>query len=87
MSPNILLFLGVVAHFIQQNKSTLSKALFGLYIIRSHSEAEQFNVLSSILTEYEYIDNLGIIIGDNATINNTLYCIISSWFEEKGKPE
>jgi hypothetical protein len=86
-STNNLLFLGIVAHFVRQNDKQLSKALLGLRTIGGHSGEEQFNILRTVLEEYDIIDNLGVIIGDNATTNDTLCRTISVWFEENGKPE
>ena len=86
-SPNTLLFLGIVAHFVQHDQACISKALLGLRTIGSHSGEEQFDTLRTVLSEYDCLENLGTIIGDNATTNDTLCRAISSWFEENDKPE
>lgn len=86
-SPNTLLFLGVVAHFVRQDEAVVSKALLGLRTVGSHSGEEQFYVLQQVLEEYEITDNLGVIIGDNATTNDTLCRTIGAWFQENNRPE
>jgi hypothetical protein len=86
-SPNTLLFLGVVGHFVLQDDIVASKALLGLRTIGSHSGEEQFYILQQILDEYDITDLLGAIIGDNATTNDTLCRTIGTWFQENNKPE
>ena len=81
-SPNNFLFLGVVGHFVQKGDNQVSKALLGLREVGSHSEEEQFEALLPVLTEYDITYCLGMLIGDNSTINNTLCRMISSWFSE-----
>jgi hypothetical protein len=80
-SPNTLLFLGVVAHYIQDGK--LCKSLLGLRSIGCHSGEEQWNILRTILEEYDCLEKLGVIIGDNASTNDTLCRTISTYFQEE----
>jgi hypothetical protein len=81
-SPNRILFLGVVGHFVRQNTTYLSKSLLGLRQIGRHSGEEQFKILRTVLEEYGIFNSLRVIIGDNASTNDTLCRTISSWFQE-----
>jgi hypothetical protein len=79
-SPNRLLFLGVVAHFVRGEIGQLSKNLIGLRQIAGHSGEEQFHTLHTVLMEWGLWHDLGVIIGDNVTTNDTLCRTISEWF-------
>jgi hypothetical protein len=82
-SPNSYLFLGVVAFFVRQDKSQLSKVLLGLPKIGGHSGDEQFEILSSILDDYQVGRTLGFLIGDNSTTNDVLCRTISTWQQDE----
>jgi hypothetical protein len=81
-SPNRILFLGVVAHFVRGDSTQLQKNLLGLRQIGGHSGEDQFNTLRVICEEYGIWTNLGAVIGDNATTNDTLCRTISQWFSQ-----
>jgi hypothetical protein len=78
-SPNNYLLLGVVAHFLRINDSQISKALIGLREVGSHAGEEQAKTLIQILLDFQIINRLGVIIGDNSGTNDTLCRSISSW--------
>jgi hypothetical protein len=86
-SPNRLLFLGIVAHYVRKDTQYLSKTLLGLRQIQAHSGEAQWDVLRTVLKEYQLLDDLGVIIGDNASTNDTLCRTISEWFRENREIE
>jgi hypothetical protein len=81
-SPNRILFLGIVGYFVRPNSYYLQKNLLGLRQIGGHSGEEQFTVLRTILEEYDISDKLGVIIGDNASTNDTLCRTIAKWYHD-----
>jgi hypothetical protein len=82
-SPNRILFLGIVGYFVRHNSHHLQKSLLGLRQIGGHSGEEQFNVLRTVLEEFDISDKLGMIIGDNASTNDTLCRTISKWYQDE----
>jgi hypothetical protein len=85
-SPNNLLFLGVVAHFVREDKQQKSKALLGLKEIGSHDGAQQWEILRPILQEFKIVRNIGCIMGDSSGTNDTLARSISKWYEDENLP-
>jgi hypothetical protein len=71
-SPQGYLLLGVVAHFIERQDENHVKALLGLRVVAGHSGENQFAVLLPILTDYGVTRQLGAIVSDNASPNDTL---------------
>jgi hypothetical protein len=82
-SPNRILLLGTTAHFVQHVKKSVVKRLLALRPISGHSGEDQFQVLRTILEEYQIGPKLGSIIGDNSTTNDTLCRTIAEWQEEE----
>jgi hypothetical protein len=74
--------LGIIAHFIDYQEK-LWKALLVLYTIANYTREEQFTILLPILKDYSIIQKLGAIVGDNASTNNILYCIIEAHLLEE----
>ena len=81
-SPNRLLLLGIVAHFVDYQEK-LWKALLALRTIANHAREEQFAILLPILKDYGIVEKLGAIVGDNASTNDTLYRTIEAHFLEE----
>jgi hypothetical protein len=81
-SPNKLLLLGIVAHFVDYQEKHW-KALLALRTIANHSGKEQFAILLLVLKDYSIVQKLGAIIGDNASTNNTLCCTIEDHLLEE----
>jgi hypothetical protein len=81
-SPNSLLLLGVCSHFVDQPKGKLQKALIALQPLADHSGAEQFATLLPVLEDYGIIQQLGCIVSDNASTNDTLCQAISKHLKE-----
>jgi hypothetical protein len=81
-SPNRILFIAIVAHFVRSSNGTVAKSLIGLRQVAGHSGEEQFHVLRTILLEYEIVQKLGVIIGDNSGTNDTLCRTISKWLSD-----
>jgi len=90
-SPNRLLFIAILGHFVRQSDGTRRKNLLALRQVAGHSGDEQFTVLRTVLEEYEISQDLGVITGDNATTNDTLCRTISKWqsttFKLKWEPD
>jgi hypothetical protein len=77
-SPNNYLFLGIVGHYVRTRDNFGTTTLLGLRHIGGHSGAEQWKVLRTVLEEYEIVEKLGYVIGDNASTNGTLCRTIST---------
>lgn len=52
-SPNRLLFIAIVAHFVRHQDGQLIKALIALRQVAGHSGEEQFVVLQAVLQEHQ----------------------------------
>jgi len=63
--------LGMCAHFVD-NQNNLTKALLGLPEVETHSGQAQFTTLLPILREYGIVRNVGAIVADNSSMNDTL---------------
>jgi hypothetical protein len=59
------------------------RTLLALREIRGHTAQEQFEVLITVLKEYDIVRSLGIIIGDNASLNDKLCHMISTYYSEQ----
>jgi len=70
-SPNNLLLLAICAHFVDGDNK-LVKALLGLREVENHSGEAQFIALLPVLQDYGIVRNIGAIVADNATTNDTL---------------
>ena len=81
-SPNSLLLLGVCTHFVDQPQGKLRKALIALQPIADHSGSEQFATLLPVLEDYGIVRQLGCVVGDNASTNDTLCRAISEHLQE-----
>ena len=55
MSLNKHLLLVITADFVNYTEEKHMKTLLALYIIKDHSEEEQFTVLFSVLQDYDII--------------------------------
>jgi hypothetical protein len=77
-SPNRLLFLGICAHFVDHG-STLRRLLIGLPRVYNHSSQEQLRVLLPYLKENGIFSKLGCIVSDNATVNDKLCDLLSTY--------
>ena len=78
-SPNQLLLLAIVAHFITHD-SQKRKALIALPQVFGHSGEEQLGKLLPVLEDYGIVRRLGAIITDNAPPNNVLCRLIQAHF-------
>jgi hypothetical protein len=90
-SPNRLLFIAILGHFVRRSDGTRRKNLLALRQVAGHSGEEQFTVLRMVLEEYDISQDLGVITGDNAATNDTLCRTICKWqsdtFNSKWEPE
>ena len=82
-SPNQHLFLAIVGHFLDIDPKR-QDALLALRTVSNHGGKEQGNIVFSVLQEYNIVRHLGIIMGDNASNNNTLCRAISTHLKEEG---
>jgi hypothetical protein len=85
-SPNRLLLLGVVAHFVDYQEKHWN-ALLALRKIANHTGDEQFTILLPILKDYSILQGLGAIVGDNASTNDTLCRAIATHLLEEEDTE
>ena len=81
-SPNRLLLLGIIAHFVDYQEK-LWKALLALHTITNHAGEEQFAILLPVLKDYDIVQKLGAVVGDNASTNNTLCHMIEAHLLEE----
>jgi hypothetical protein len=83
-SPQGYLLLGVIGHFIERQDENHIKALLGLRLVPGHSGEDQFSVLLPILQDYGIVKQLGAVMGDNASSNDTLCRQIEEYFQGEG---
>ena len=81
-SPNRVLLLGIYGHFFDRNSEKLCKSLLALRPVASHSGEAQFETLLDVLQYYGTIRKIGAIVCDNATSNDVLCRILSTYREE-----
>jgi hypothetical protein len=85
-SPNNLLFLAICSHFVN-SQNDLKKALLGLREVEGHSGEDQFTTLLPVLQEYGITRNIGAIVADNSSTNDTLCRAVSRYLREEEKIE
>jgi hypothetical protein len=78
-SSNRLLLLGIVVHIVDCLDEKHFKALIALCTITNHSRDKQFSVLLPVLQDYNIVQKLGAIVGDNASTNNTLCTAVEEY--------
>lgn len=81
-SPNGLL-LGICAHCVDHLQEKHLKALLALRTVANRSGEEQFAVLLPVLKDYDIVQKLGAIVGDNASTNDTLCRAIQAYLLEE----
>lgn len=68
-------FLGVNAHFVRRRPDgslTTESILLAMRRLREkHSGEYQASILASVVEEYDFVDNFGVVVADNAGDNNT----------------
>ena len=72
-SSNKLLLLAVITDFVDYIKERHVKTLLALYIVKDHSEEEQFTILLSVLQDYDIIKKLETVVADNSDTND-IFC-------------
>jgi hypothetical protein len=83
-SPNNYLTLGLVGSFVQIGDDEIPRrvrVLLGLQEVAGHSGENQARVIAPILEEFDIMDKIGCIMGDNSGTNDTLCRFLSSRFE------
>jgi hypothetical protein len=83
-SPNNLLLLGVSCQFIPVRTHAVQRALLGLRPVINHSGKEQWHTLLPILQDYGIVKQIGAVMGDNSSTNDTLCRQISSYMDGEG---
>jgi hypothetical protein len=86
-SSNQQLLLEICAHFVNQSQETLSKALLDLQSVSDYSEQDQFNVLLSLLEDYNIVQKLECVVSNNVSSNDTLCNAISTYLRNNEKVE
>ena len=76
-SSNKLAFLGVVAHFVDENGSLRTLLLALREIIGAHSGENMASLILAVLEEYNIRNSLGYFVMDNAENNDTMLAFIS----------
>jgi hypothetical protein len=64
--------LGVTGDFVDCTEEKHLKTLLRLRLVAGYSGEDQFDVLLSIIQDYDIVRKLGAIVGDNSSTNNTL---------------
>ena len=83
-SPNHLGLLGVVAHFISEDKG-LQHIVIGLKELDGpHTDANMAGVLYDIIQDYGITTETGYIMADNATSNDTMMTRLSEYLRQDG---
>ena len=72
-SPNGYAMCGVAAHFIGHQGYVQSVLLALKRMTGAHGGEQVAEVLVSVITDFEFVDNLGCYIGDNADSNDTAW--------------
>lgn len=75
--------MGIVAHFIEQQDENHMKALIALKEVAGHSGEDQFAILLPVLKDYGIVRQLGAVVGDNASTNDTLCREIEAYMDIK----
>lgn len=83
-SPNNLLFLGVIAHFVRNDQ--VEQILIGFKRVAGHSGEAQFATLQPLLASYQITTQIGVVMADNSTTNDTLCRAISHWLADAPIP-
>src|SRR5579871_5139269 len=71
-SPNHLLWLGVIAQFVDQKKQEVTHGLIDMINVSGHSGESQWKMLKPTLRDLGVIRKLGAITADNSGTNDTL---------------
>ncbi|KAF2836092.1 hypothetical protein M501DRAFT_284243 [Patellaria atrata CBS 101060] len=80
-SPNRILLLSIVAHYIDRTEEVPQRVLLGLKEVGNYSSSEQLEVLLPVLQDYGIVRRLGTIIGDNASTNDKLCQLLSQYLQ------
>jgi hypothetical protein len=70
-SLNNLLLLEITADFVDCKKEKYTKALIVLSEVDSYSRQAQFDTLLPVLQDYNIVQKVGTVIGNNSSTNNT----------------
>jgi hypothetical protein len=70
--PNKYLLLEVTRDFINCIEEKYLKILLGLCPVAGYSRDNQFDILLLLLQDYNIVQKLGAVVGNNSGINNTL---------------
>jgi hypothetical protein len=80
---NRLLFLKIVVYIVNCLEE-YSKTFIIFCIITNYSRNKQFSVLLPVLQDYNIVQKLGAIVGNNTSTNNTFCTIVEKYlFKEK----
>jgi hypothetical protein len=81
-SPNKYLLLGICAHYTTHLLQR-QKALLALRRVAGHSGDNQFDILLPVIKDYSIVRQLGALIADNASPNDTLCKAIEGYMHEE----
>lgn len=74
-SPNGYAMYGVAAHFIGHQGHVQAVLLALRRMTGAHSGEQIAEILIEVISEYEFVKNLGCYIGDNADSNDTVWAV------------
>jgi hypothetical protein len=83
-SPGHDLLLGICASFVDA-QSQFRNTLIGLRTVSGHSGLNQWESLRPVLEDYGIIENIGVLIGDNSTTNDTLCRTMAAYLSTEKK--
>ena len=88
-APNHKAFLGTCVQFVEEGTKQIRQALLALPELPgldgpgSHSGAEQWKLLQSVLEDYDIWQKVGYVTGNNHGSNNVLCCELSEFLRRK----
>ena len=84
-SPNCKSFLGICAHFVDDETKRLCQAILALpEVEEGHGGEQQAGVLLPVLEDYGIVDKIGYVTGDNHGSNDKLCHFISKHLSDQG---
>jgi hypothetical protein len=77
------LLLRVTGDFIDCIEEKHLKTLLGLRPIAGYSRDDQFDALLPLLQDYDIVQKLGAVVGDNSSTNDTLCRAIEAYLKRE----
>jgi hypothetical protein len=84
---NRLFLLGIVVYIVDCLDKKYFKVFIVFCIITNYSKNKQFSVLLPVLQDYNIVQKLGTIVGNNTSINNTFCTVVEEYLFKKEEIE